>query len=180
VTDSEISVVATAERATAFRRLATDHLDDSYRLARAILGNRGEAEDAVHDAFEQAWRKWSSLRDQDRFEAWFGRILVNSCRDRLRASARRQVRDLSDELARGWPDPFRQTDDRALIGRALANLSPDHRVVVALRFYRDLSAKEIARLLGIREGTVHSRLHYALRELRTVLETADAQEHNND
>ena len=162
-----------ATKAAVFERLAAEHLDESYRLARAILGSRAEAEDATHDAFERAWQRWSTLRDPDRFEAWFARILVNSCRDRLRAAARRQVGDLSAELASGGTDPFGQTRDRMVIGRALADLSPDHRIVVALRFYRDLSAKEIARLLDIREGTVHSRLHYALRHLRTGLERAE-------
>ncbi len=159
-----------ATKAAAFKRLAAEHLDESYRLARAILGSRAEAEDATHDAFERAWQRWSTLRDPERFDAWFARILVNSCRDRLRAAARRQVRDLSTELTGGGTDPFGQTRDRMVLGRALADLSPDHRLVVALRFDRDLTTKEIARLLGIREGTVHSRLHYALRHLRTVLE----------
>jgi RNA polymerase sigma-70 factor (ECF subfamily) len=175
-----------ATKAVAFQRLAAEHLDESYRLARAILGSRAEAEDATHDAFEQAWRRWSSLRDPDRFEAWFARILVNSCRDRLRTAARRRVRDLSPELARATalrrdsPDPFGQTRDRMVLGRALADLSPDHRLVVALRFYRDLSAAEIARLVGTREGTVHSRLHYALRHLRAVLERPDEQGPSHD
>jgi RNA polymerase sigma-70 factor, ECF subfamily len=168
-----------ATKAAAFQRLAAEHLDESYRLARAILGSQAEAEDATHDAFEQAWRRWSTLRDPDRFEAWFARILVNTCRDRLRSAARRRVRDLSPELVRAnplprdSPDPFGQTRDRMVLGRALSALSPDHRLVVALRFYRDLSAREIASLVGTREGTVHSRLHYALRHLRAVLDAAD-------
>jgi RNA polymerase sigma-70 factor (ECF subfamily) len=173
-------VEGTASKAAAFQRLAADHLDESYRLARAILGSRAEAEDATHDAFERAWRRWSTLRDPGHFEAWFARILVNSCRDRLRAASRRHVRDLSADLASGGPDPFRQTRERMILGRALADLSPDHRVVVALRYYRDLPAKEIARLVGTREGTVHSRLHYALRHLRMTLENAEDEGPSHD
>ncbi len=74
-----------SERAQAFLRLADDHLDSGYRLARAILRDPTEAQDATHDAFEQAWRKWPSLRDPTRFQQWFDRILVNTCRDRLRS-----------------------------------------------------------------------------------------------
>ena len=70
--------------AEAFQALADEHLDAAYRLARIILRDQAEAQDATHDAFVQAWRKWSTLRDPDRFEAWFDRILVNACRDRLR------------------------------------------------------------------------------------------------
>ena len=178
--DRKISGVSATTKADAFRRLASEHLDQSYRMAHAILGNRTEAEDATHDAFVRAWRKWSSLREVDRFEAWFGRILVNTCRDRLRRSARRPSQDLSEELAAPGGNPYRQADDRQLIGSALAGLSPDHRVVVALRYYRDLSTRQIADLLGIREGTVSSRLHYALHRMREVLGDTMPQEQAHD
>lgn len=178
--DRQISGVSATMKAEAFRRLASEHLDQSYRMAHAILGNRSEAEDATHDAFVQAWRKWSSLREVDRFEAWFGRILVNTCRDRLRRSARQPAQDLSEELAASGGNPYRQADDRQLIGSALADLSPDHRVVVALRYYRDLSTRQISQLLGIREGTVSSRLHYALHRLRLVLEESTPEEQAHD
>src|SRR5712671_5118381 len=79
LTDSRPGEVdQTTERGRAFRRFADSHLDAAYRLARAILRDPGEAQDATHDAFIQAWRKWSTLRDQTRFEQWFDRILVNS------------------------------------------------------------------------------------------------------
>jgi len=87
-----------ADRAAAFSELAERHLDASYRLATLILGDRAEAEDATHEAFIAAWRSWGSLRDPARFEAWFGRILVNACRDRLRRTRRHGIVDLSDEL----------------------------------------------------------------------------------
>jgi len=175
MTDARISGVGTASRAEAFRRLAAEHLDEAYRLARAITGNRVDAEDATHDAFVQAWRKWASLRDPTRFDAWFNRILVHTCRNRLRRSSRRRTQDLSDELARHGPDPFRQSDDRDQLSNAIAMLSPDHRLVVVLRYYRDLSTRQIAGQLGIREGTVSSRLHYALRQLRTALDEAETR-----
>ena len=57
----------------------------------------------------------------------------------------------------------------------IAALSPEHRVVVALRFYRDLPVEAIASLLGIPAGTVHSRLHYALKHLHAAIDTADAK-----
>ena len=63
--------------------------------------------------------------------------------------------------------------DRGLLWPAMAQLAPDQRVVVALRFYRDLSIDQIAARLGVRAGTVKSRLHRALRELRISLDQAD-------
>jgi RNA polymerase sigma factor (sigma-70 family) len=121
-------------RAAAFTRLAEAHLDASYRLARAILRDPVEAQDATHDAYVQAWRKWSTLRDQDRFEAWFDRILVNTCRNRLQRTTRWQAKDISTEVVIASGDPYRQTLDRDVIGVALRTLSVDHQIVVALRF----------------------------------------------
>lgn len=173
--DSRPVVVAQpTERARAFVRLAEDHLDAAYRLARAILRDATDAQDATHDAFEQAWRKWSTLRDPSRFEPWFDRILVNTCRDRLR-SDRRQATDISVEVAISSGDPFAQSHDRDVLAIAIATLPPDHRVVVALRYYRDLPVAEIASRLDIPEGTVQSRLHYALKRLHAAIDTADGK-----
>jgi RNA polymerase sigma-70 factor (ECF subfamily) len=166
-------VEQTTERSQAFRRFADSHLDAAYRLARAILRDSGEAQDATHDAFLQAWRKWSTLRDPGRFEQWFDRILINSCRNRLRHAARWQATDISAEVAIATGDPFGQAHDRDVIGAALATLSVDHRIVVALRYYRDLPVEEIARRLDIPPGTVQSRLHYALERLHRAIDGAN-------
>jgi RNA polymerase sigma factor (sigma-70 family) len=162
-----------AARGEAFRKLADRHLDASYRLAQVILGQRAEAEDATHDAFVSAWRNWATLRDPELFEHWFDRILVNTCRNRLRHGARRQTEDLTTEGDFLAPDAYGPTDDRGLLQPAMARLAPDQRVVVALRFYRDLSIEQIADRLGVRPGTVKSRLHRALRGLRSSLDQAD-------
>jgi RNA polymerase sigma-70 factor, ECF subfamily len=161
-------------RATAFLELAERHLDASYRLARAILHDRAEAEDATHDAVVTAWRQFPTLRDVSHFEAWFHRILINTCRNRLARAARWQTQDPTPDWAAA-SDAFGQSDDRDLLGAALRQLTPDHRVVVALRFYRDLSVDQIARQLGVRRGTIHSRLHYALKRLATLIDAADAK-----
>ncbi|OGO56937.1 MAG: hypothetical protein A2Z32_01015 [Chloroflexi bacterium RBG_16_69_14] len=170
------SVVAgeTSARAAAFIRLADEHLDRAYRLARAILRDPAEAQDATHDAFVQARRKWETLRDPARFEQWFDTILVNTCRDRLRAT-RWQATDTSAEVAAASGDPFGQAHDRDVLGNAIAELSPDHQVVVTLRFYRDLTIEDIAARLGIPSGTVQSRLHNALKRLHEAIDAADSK-----
>jgi RNA polymerase sigma-70 factor (ECF subfamily) len=174
VTESRPMEVDTpTDRRSAFGRLADEHLDASYRLARAILRDPAEAQDATHDAFVQAWRKWSTLRDPDRFEQWFDRILVNTCRNRLQRASRWQAKDISAEVVAVAGDPFSQTNDRDALGSAMANLSADHRIVVALRYYRDLPVDAIASRLDIPAGTVQSRLHYALKRLHAAMDTAD-------
>ena len=163
-----------SERAEAFLRLANHHLDAAYGLALAILRDAPDAQDATHDAFEQAWRKWSTLRDRSRFEPWFDRILVNTCRDRLR-SGRRAATDISVEVAIASGDPFAEAQDRDMLANAIAALPPEHRIVVALRYYRDLPVEEIASRLAIPPGTVHSRLHYALKRLHASIDAADVK-----
>ena len=164
-------------RSEAFRRLADRHLDGAYRLASVILNDRVEAEDAVHDAAVAAWRAFDDLHDQAKFEAWFRRILVNGCRDRLRMRARHRIVDVGRELAESEHPAVRDASEatatRDVLDRALAGLDADHQVVVALRFHADLTVPAIAETLGIPEGTVKSRLHHALGRLRAAMTEAD-------
>ncbi|TAK01459.1 MAG: sigma-70 family RNA polymerase sigma factor [Chloroflexota bacterium] len=172
----ESAAAVTDPRAAAFRRLVGADLDRAYRLAAVILGDRFDAEDAVHDAALAAWSRWRDLRDPDRFEAWFGRILVNACRDRLRRRRRRAVEVIRAPLEAEHPSVTDATTDRALrdlVRRALDGLTEDERVVVVLRFEADMTVPAIADLLGIPEGTVKSRLHHALGRLRASIPEAD-------
>jgi RNA polymerase sigma-70 factor, ECF subfamily len=172
------------DRATAFAALLDRGLEAHYRLAAVILGDPIEAEDAVHDAAVVAWRGFAGLRERDRFEAWFGRILVNGCRDRLRARRRRPIIvaipalgtvDAGLPLMTG-PDAGMALATRDELERAFARLEPEQAVVVALRYYADLTVPQIATRLGIAEGTVKSRLHHALRRLRTTVERPEETE----
>ncbi len=164
-------------RADAFARLVGRQLDSAYRLAAVILNDRVEAEDAVHDAAVAAWRGFDGLRDPASFDAWFRRILVNGCRDRLRAKARHRVVDLGRNLVEGEhpgiPDASEGVAVRDALARVLDALGPDERLAVALRYHADLTVPAIAAAVGIPEGTVKSRLHHALGRLRAALEEAD-------
>lgn len=171
---------AAIEPAALFAKLVERELDGAYRLAAVILGDALEAEDAVHDAAVAAWAGFRGLRDLARFEAWFGRILVNGCRDRLRRRKRRAIVDVS-ALIELVSDDRRASDvatvnaDRDAVARALARLEPEHQVVLVLRFWLDLPIDAIADRLGIPAGTVKSRLHNGLRRLRTALDDGGRQ-----
>lgn len=155
-----------AERRRAFERFTQSRLERAYRLAGVILRDSYEAEDAVHDAAIQARLHWPNLREQDRLDAWFDRILVNECRARLRRGKLRPLTiDAPDSIA---PDALSAIGDREVLHSALACLDADHRIVVVLRYVADLTPTEIAARTGDREGTVKSRLHYALSALRAA------------
>ena len=159
--------------AATFEAFAARKLDPSYRIATLIIGNAADAEDVTHDAFVAAWRAWSTLRDPDRLDAWFGRILINRCREHLRRGRRGRVVDISQELLElpAAGDHAVEFADREALARGFARLDPDRRICLVLRYYGDLSVREIAEQTGIAEGTVKSRLHYGLRELRISLVT---------
>ena len=150
--------------------MARGELDRAYRLAGLILGNASEAEDAVGDALERAHRSIDMLRDESQFQAWFDRIVVNACRDRLRR--RRVVRFVAIEAAGDRSadrDPFAAVLHADAALRAIEQLPADERAIVVLRFWADLPVDEIARRLGIPAGTVKSRLHRALGRMRAEL-----------
>jgi RNA polymerase sigma-70 factor (ECF subfamily) len=156
----------------AFERLVLDQLDRTYRLATVILGSAADGEEAVSDAALLAWRSRNGLRDPDRFEAWFSRIVVNTCRDRLRSQRRRPVVEVLPTASNEGTEPgdFRDLiHARDELARAFELLSADDQIVLTLRFWADLSIESIAERLRIPSGTVKSRLHHAIARLRAEL-----------
>ena len=160
-----------ADIAQTFLRLAGGELDRAYRLAGLILGDRHEAEDATQDALLRAWRAVPTLRDPDGFRAWFDRILVNVCCDRLRRRGRVRLLAIDGDLAtRAAGDPFKAILDRDEVIRAMASLDEDLRIVIVLHYWADLTLEGVAERVGWPIGTVKSRLHRALSTMRSRLE----------
>jgi RNA polymerase sigma-70 factor (ECF subfamily) len=159
----------------AFDAFASRRIDHAYRLACLILMDAADAEDAAHDAFVKAARGWRGLKDASRVDAWFDRILVNVCRDRLRGRRRSPITEISDGLAASLAtqDGSEEAVERDLLRRAMRRLRGDLRIVVVLRFFEDLSVEETARRLAIPTGTVKSRQHQALRDLTAALAADD-------
>jgi RNA polymerase sigma-70 factor (ECF subfamily) len=169
----EGQLVSMADRldlaAAAYSRAARERVADAYRLAGFLLGNSAEAQDAVQDALVKAWQSWDSLRDPVSFAPWLDRIVVNVCRDRMRRH--RQVRLVELEVADDVEavDAFGAMFLRDAVAGAVSRLDANHRVVVVLRFWRDMSLEQVSEVLDLPVGTVKSRLHYALRALRAEL-----------
>jgi RNA polymerase sigma-70 factor (ECF subfamily) len=153
-----------------------DWLDEGYavsfRTACLILGNRADAEEAVQDAFLRAWRFRDALTSVPSIKPWLYRVVVNSCYSKLRREIpHRDHRAGDGELAEHMAstnDPAasaEQSEVAEVVLAALQRLPVSLRVPVVLRYYADLSERDIALAIGRRPGTVKSRLHEARRRL---------------
>jgi RNA polymerase sigma-70 factor, ECF subfamily len=144
----------------------------SFRTACLILGNRADAEEAVQDAFLRAWRFRDSLSSVPSIRPWLYRVVVNSCYSKLRQEIPHRDRRAGDEplgalaTAETGPDTAAErTEVAETVLAALQRLPVSLRVPVVLRYYADLSERDIAQAIGRRQGTVKSRLHEARRRL---------------
>jgi RNA polymerase sigma factor (sigma-70 family) len=158
------------QRLEAFTAFDDARLLKSYRTAALILRDRDEAEDATQEAIAQAWARWASLRDLSRFDAWFERILVNTCLNHLRHARTVAMVALDENADCAAPEWHSAAMARLALDGAFVRLSPEQRAIVVLRFWRDLPMGEIAERLGIATGTAKSRLHRALKSLRDAIE----------
>lgn len=161
----------------AFDELIRPGLERQLRFAISLVGNETDARDIVQEACLRAWRELPRLRDPARFDSWLSQILVNAARTHLRTRRRVQVRELPaeepsmearhDPVAGGFGDDVPEAD---AIRRAFARLDPDKRTLLVLHHVDGRSVVDIARVLGIPEGTVKWRLHSARAALERALE----------
>ena len=173
--EREATPTAESTRRTSFLAGVGPSLDRSYRLAGLLLGNAHEAEDAVQDALAIAWQRFDDLRQRDRFGAWFDRILVNGCRDRLRRRGTVKFIPMDVSIDRVGADPFQELIERDALLKGLARLTPDERIVIVLRFWADMPLEGIADRLGWPLGSVKSRLHRALGRLREGIDIENGE-----
>jgi RNA polymerase sigma-70 factor (ECF subfamily) len=140
----------------------------SFRTACLILGNRSDAEEAVQEAFLRAWKFRASLASGTDFKPWLYRVVVNTCNSKLRQEIPHRDRRSGEHDLAGLSaidDALGNVAGSQDLVRALGDLPVHLRVVVVLRYYADLTEREIATAIGRRPGTVKSRLHEARRQL---------------
>lgn len=159
----------------AFDTLIERHGDHLHSVARRILRDPYLAEDATQRALLDTWRYLPTLKDPDRFEAWTYRLLVNACQ----AEARRERRHHGNLRLLESDQPVVQDAathfaTQQQLDQAFRRLGVEHRTVVVLIHYIGLSAAEAAEAMGTPVGTVRSRLHFALKQMRAAVE-ADAR-----
>jgi RNA polymerase sigma-70 factor (ECF subfamily) len=140
-------------------------------ISRRILRDLDLAEDATQQALVAIWRDLPQLRDPARFDAWSYRLLVRACYAEGRALRRWSPSlRLLPEDAPAASNALDEVIDRDQLETAIRRLSVDHRTVLVLHHYADLPLDRIAQVLEIPIGTVHSRLHYAMRAMRAALD----------
>jgi RNA polymerase sigma-70 factor, ECF subfamily len=140
----------------------------SFRTAYLILGNRADAEEAVQEAYLRAWRFRDALPTGVDGRRWLFRVVVNTCNSKLRKEIPHRDRRASEdalETVTSRRDTSSDADVALDVVVALGDLPLHLRVVVVLRYYADLSEREIATAIGRPTGTVKSRLHEARRQL---------------
>lgn len=137
-----------------------------FRALALTLGDRDLAEDAADEAMTRAYQHWRTIQGFDNQAGWAYRVGLNWARSRLRKRKREVLFETMPEGA----TEIRFSDPD--VDRAVKGLPIDSRAVVVLRHYLDWSTDDVARALQIRPGTVKSRLHRAMRELREQLEVS--------
>jgi RNA polymerase sigma-70 factor (sigma-E family) len=156
------------------------------RLAYALTGDQGHAEDVAQTAFARADASWPKVRRTGNPDAYVRRIVINENLNRFRKHrvAERLTGTLPDSVAgalsgslaaAGAVDATRQYDDRSALMAALQRLGPRQRAVIVLRYWMDLTEAEIAAALGCSVGTVKSQAARALATLRQSAELVDGE-----
>ncbi len=158
------------------------HQGIAFRTAYLIAGDSADAEEAAQDGFVKAFRALGRFRRGAPLRPWLLEIVANEARNRRRSAGRRAalaLRAAAQQESSGDAAPSPEAslaayESRETLLRAVNELPEEQRLVVACRYFLDLSEAETAAALGVRVGTVKSRLSRALDRLRPVLEAQRA------
>ncbi len=157
----------------AFEALFSSAEQALYRMGLSITGSCQDADEALAETALTVLEALPSLRRPAYFYTWATRIMINACyalqRERSKVVPIADTSTVGDRDGRDFIPGDVNWADFQDIRSALQQLSEEHRTVVVLRYLEDLTVDEVSRILGVPEGTVKSRLHYALRQLRTGL-----------
>lgn len=176
-------LVARARRGDlgAFDELVRRHERSAIRVATVVCGSGG-AEDATQEGFVRAFRALDRFDVNREFRPWILRIVANAAKNRARGERRQVQLDLRERSLHGSTpaeghdaaDLLVAEEQRATVAAALARLPVQDRVVIAYRWFEDMSEREMAVALDVRPGTVKSRLSRAMTRLRAELERSEA------
>jgi RNA polymerase sigma-70 factor, ECF subfamily len=185
--DAELVELAKGGDVRAYGELVDRYREIAFRTAYLIARNRADAEDAAQDAFVKAYYALDRFRSAEPFRPWILRIVSNEARNRRRSAGRRERLVLRAVERRGPGDAAPSPDAAAIAEEtrrtllaALETLPERDRQVIACRYLLELSEAETATTLGLRPGTVKSRLSRALTRLRRELPAGFAPSEERD
>lgn len=182
----ELQWIAAARRGdrNAFNRLVQAYQIPVYNLTYRMLGNAQEAEDAAQETFLRAYRRLGTYLPDKKFSNWILSIASHYCIDLLRRR-RFQWLSVEDDPVVAWLASDEEQPDDAALRRERANevralldrLEPSYRAPLVLRYWHDLSYKEIADILELTEPAVKTRLHRARLQMAALLDGQNAAQH---
>lgn len=148
----------------AFLELINENKLNIYRVARGILSNEHDIEDAIQNTIIKAYEKINTLKKNEFFRTWLVRILINECNEIIRKNKRIVSINESNHEEK-YNDYYENID----LTNAINSLSEELRVTTVLFYFEDMSIKDIALILNIPNGTVRSRLSRARKILREII-----------
>jgi RNA polymerase sigma-70 factor (ECF subfamily) len=145
-----------------------------------VAGSRAAAEDAVQEALARAWERSDRGERIDSLEGWVTRVAMNLSRSRFRRiRAEARARERLSAQGRGPLTDAQTVETRLDVAKALAALPRQQRAAAVLRYYLDMDVREIARVLGISEGTAKTTLFRARRKLAAALGEPEVEEESD-
>jgi len=166
----------------AWGEIVSRYKEAVFGLCLGFLRNRADAEDITHDAFIRAYENLRRYHLEKRFSTWLFTIASNLCRNRLRHYRYHPVISPPDQIE-GGIDPAKAVarEDRwARIRNGLDRLPNIYRAPLTLRYYNDLSYREIASILSLPEGTVKTRIHRGKVMLKQVIEASGVMQYERE
>ena len=163
---------------TAIAQFVQEHQLGVFRIALSVLDDPAEANEVAQDTFIAALNALRSYQENSSFKAWLYTIALNFSRSRLRKRKTLErlqhtltaIFDVQSQPPSTLEDAIIDNEEDAVLWKALEKLGEKHRIPILLRYYHDLSITEIAEILNIKEGTVHSRLSIGRERLRSELD----------
>lgn len=169
-----------------FTGLVVKYQNKVYNLCFRVMGEHAEAQDMAQEIFLTVHKSLKNFRGDSLFSTWIFRVTVNHCKNRIKYLGRRKYYssvsidkpletedgDFYQVVTDEEPDPESQLESRQIqdvVQAAIATLDSDHRMVIVLRDIQEMSYEEIAEIVGVKVGTVKSRIHRARSELKKKL-----------